>query len=390
MHEKYENSDKSKKITEILRNADAYTYIDRNKQKGALNDRFAQLSYSIHKTMIMADSETQLTDLSVCNMMEYVGRTMADQPNVVSYMNSLDIADKTFTDERYFKSMIFGFLYGLYIMHSRLKLIHGDLHMNNITLLRIGVFLPEPILLKYKCYIVGGKRYYHPTNGVIPCIIDFSRSIIGDAHAIEKRFSPAYTADFFEEQNARILKILYSHFNALTVSIGPTLIKKALRNNFEKMFNVLCGLDVYMMIRNIYHLCTDKDSMFKKRQLEIPESIVNWLYDFMHRCSEMFEKELTACVNGEPCSDKLMSERVMWESPPPESLEYLVDVFDADRTIDYVADDPSRWGPFMDGHDKARSEFDRAVEISTDVYKFAEKWKHKEKTVVEFEPWMTE
>lgn len=343
MHEKYDNSNRSKSIITVLQSADKYAYVDKKKKKGVVNDRFSKLSYSIHKTMLMAESELHLTDLSACSMMEYVGRTMADQPNVIAYIESLGFKDTSFSESS-LKRIVFGYMYGLHVLHSKLKIIHSDLHMNNITLIRLSPY-KEILYDEHKEYIVtvGGTttRFYLPTDGIIPCIIDFSRSISGDQSVITREFSAAYTYDFFKDQENRILKALHQHFNKLYTELTAPQIKQCLAGDW---FNVIAGMDVCMMLRNIYHLLTDADSLFIKRNIEVGGIL--WLHEMSLYATSSFEKQLSRFVLNGASTGLLVDEMLLkfTDFMIPLATK-ITDIFDDGHDMVFEADDIDKLGP---------------------------------------------
>lgn len=137
MFEKYKHSDIATEVSRQLREVDRYNYYSRDRQSGALSGKFLQLSKNINKAVVYADSDIRLTNLSVCVTSEYVGRTLRDVPNIIAQGLHYHGLDLLFTSEDYFCKHMFEYIYAFYCMNTRLGVIHGDLHMNNVTIYRL-------------------------------------------------------------------------------------------------------------------------------------------------------------------------------------------------------------------------------------------------------------
>jgi hypothetical protein len=137
MFEKYKHSDIASDISQQLRAIDQYNYYSRERQNGALSGKFLQLSKNINKSIVYADSDIRLTDLSVCVTSEWVGRTLRDIPNIIAQKKHLHGLDMIFTSPDTFAKHMFEYVYAFYCMNTRLGIIHGDLHMNNVTIFRL-------------------------------------------------------------------------------------------------------------------------------------------------------------------------------------------------------------------------------------------------------------
>jgi len=71
-------------------------------------------------------------------------------------------------------------------MNDKLDLIHGDLHLNNITIF-INKNFDKRVVDPYVLFYMGEHSYMFKTFGFYSCIIASSRSIIGE-NRIKKDF----------------------------------------------------------------------------------------------------------------------------------------------------------------------------------------------------------
>jgi hypothetical protein len=168
MFEKYKHSDIAGDVSQQLRAIDRYNYFSRERQNGALSSKFLQLSKNINRAILYADSDLRLTDLSVCVTSEYVGRTLRDIPNIIAQKKHLHGLDLIFTDSATFAKHMFEYVYAFYCMNTRLGIIHGDLHMNNVTIFRLytmvdlegNILIKNPVVMYVlepaESYITGG------------------------------------------------------------------------------------------------------------------------------------------------------------------------------------------------------------------------------------------
>lgn len=168
MFDKYKHSAIADDVSKQLRAIDRYNYFSKDRHSGALSGKFMHLSRKINGAIIYADSEIRLTDLSVCVTSEYVGRTLRDIPNIIAQKRHLHGMDLIFTDANFFAKHMFEYVYAFYCMNTRLGIIHGDLHMNNVTVFRLYMMadpdgaplIRNPVLMYVlepaESYISGG------------------------------------------------------------------------------------------------------------------------------------------------------------------------------------------------------------------------------------------
>nr|BCY04553.1 hypothetical protein [Abalone asfa-like virus] len=167
-----------------------------------------------------------------------------------------------FNNSDVFDGFLFGLCYGCATLHRRLSCVHSDLHLNNVTyysesdcwkLQADGSGFKKYIEKPTSSYVMGEKGeidtfvIHHP-NGH-PCLIDFSKSIIGPAQKklITSYFGEGFVAPFFEAQNPRIYSTI-AHYFPEFYKANKEKIHQA---TFEQIFNLLTAVDYYALAFNL-------------------------------------------------------------------------------------------------------------------------------------------
>jgi hypothetical protein len=249
MHIKLHNSETASEIVKELEQARKNTYIlDPVENKEIfLGYNMEGLSRAIEFPMDFAEEEIVVSTNTLCSLTEHVGRTMADQP---ALMNDKDYSNATgalFSSPTWFSKYTFEYLYGLYSLNIKLGVIHGDLHLNNITLFakRLVVnykdgnpHFPNPVII----YNVHGTLYIYPTTGRTSCIIDFSRSVINDISPVIDSRITHNKYIIINEQMKKIMHI-YEHNFPEFYNTYKAELRNALENNYSIVFKLLTAID---------------------------------------------------------------------------------------------------------------------------------------------------
>jgi hypothetical protein len=278
--ERLKKSILSKRITDILNqanylskeqiiNKDNYIFdIDSylgssvlNKQKKLISSwlsrEFRILNNKVNDAIEHANEHIAMSNVSFCIFTEYVGRTLYESFFITKkskYYSSL--VSPLFTKEGfpYFQKYIFELCYNLLCLSEKCGIIHGDLHMHNLTLnslfYKLNVNIPNnPKIL----YIIKKKTYVFDTNFYNLTLIDFSRAIIDPSKVnnfkepnIHKIFDIVNDYELFEvSQNKQLFDYLIS-CKPEYKEIGLSL-QIAMRRNFSIFFKILSSLDLYMI-----------------------------------------------------------------------------------------------------------------------------------------------
>jgi hypothetical protein len=287
-YEKMERSDSAIEITNLLLRAQIYTHNNlgqsglltykqtQKKEKKIMNswlsDKFKHLYDKIQDPIDFAKEDIIMSNVALCLMTEYVGRTLMDVLSISktsTYYNNL--IGNPFSQKGFpiFSKYIFEICYNLSVMNQKLGVIHGDLHLNNATL--------KPMVYKrFKdindvknpqvMYALDDKdeQYIFPTSGYHLCIIDFSRSIImpEKVHTFHDNALPkSHTTinrmkDFQSDQVNRLVK-MYIHYTSDSASKTDEL-RIIFKNHFEAVFKLLSVIDLYGITQKLEILFTNK------------------------------------------------------------------------------------------------------------------------------------
>jgi len=349
MHVKYEQSKTAEELFGALKSADKYNYVNEK----PLNSQFSGISQSLRKSLNEINKDLRLTDLTLCMTLEYVGRTLADMPKVVKQKEaSVGIKD-AFTQDLFIKHM-FEYIYGFYCLNTKSHALHGDPHMNNITMYCIGhVRKPDHSML-YKnptvVYVVGKNTYSFKHYGVVSGIIDFSRSIIGSYEMIKQEYSAQYADEFFKSQQQDLFQIFFNKFPDF-VTEHAERIQELLRDSFELMFKILTAIDVYTVFTNINIFM---NTTVKSMDIPLPP-FVSQLENISKYASNFIIDKTTDAINCKirfaddiEWPNRLMLEEFFSKFRFDPSVEQnIIDIYCYNNEFKYTMDDRDNYGPIV-------------------------------------------
>lgn len=416
---RYSDSHTAAEISAQVRRADELNYIDRVRAKGTINSKFSYLSKKLQSAIVYAESNIKLADLSLCVFGEYVGASLRDVPRLIAKFAAEEplYPSDVFTIEDKFKRVIFEFFYSFVCMNRRLNILHGDLHLNNVTLYKLYRILPE-IVKEYKrlrvCYIIDGTAYMFPYNGVYSMIIDFSRSIIGDRGRIEREFGPAYAEEYFHEQRLRVLRVIFYYFPAL-IERRSADIERLSEDNFPLLFKILTGVDAISISRQLGAMITH-DEYFRDGTIVAHAGCVKLLSNIAKFAEAIVAENLQLALDGQITSpddlewinltiiNKYFADyKLSSDNIPPPADNIVCDVFNANGELKWEIEDPETWGPLLSldkiiemrkeyGFDTAEYEWYRdnlhAVDNSRELTNLTARYESQEEDLLKFESWM--
>lgn len=286
-YEKMKRSELAIQITELLNRAQIYTHenIISNtvKQEKKINyswisNKFKNLSDKIQEPIDYAKEDIIMSNVALCMMSEYVGRTLWDVmllSKSSTYYDKLIGSPFSLSGQSIFGKYMFELCYNLYCMNSISGIIHGDLHLNNATLnalsyANVGSLndVKNPSVL----YVLGDEnnQYIFPTTGYHLCLIDFSRSIVLP-EKIEHLKDPMLpktqkivdSLDEFQTEQVNRLINLYLHFTS-DGGINKDELYILFKNKFEAVFKLLTTLDVYGTTQKLMRMFKMQDSKIIK------------------------------------------------------------------------------------------------------------------------------
>lgn len=220
----YARSGEARKTLERLREA---RFPARSAKAPALDER-------IYTAVKFARESVVYSDVSLVVSYEHCGPTFANLPRRdrrLQYPRTDEIA--TFTNPGLFAKTIFEVLYSCAILHARVGVVHGDLHLNNYTLRRAAELdLPvsplKPQLGRTRrmqhpitAFVVQDERttYVFPYDGQQACLVDFSRSIIGGEFGLEhvrREFGAQFVQNYIVDQAPEAAETVERHAPTFT------------------------------------------------------------------------------------------------------------------------------------------------------------------------------
>ena len=362
-----------------------------------INDLFERLSNKIKTCIEYAESNIVLADIAILIHTEHVGRTLRDNPPLVQRWLAInpEFVDRSLFSPVFFPKHLFEFAFALLSMNSRLKMTHGDLHLNNATIFKLfdtaqleRLFAPsgKPKI----AYVLGPQRaYVFEHIGLFSMLIDFSRAIIGDFGKLKRDFGIDFADQYFKHQNYRILHMLYQYFPNYTTKNKNKLLA-AMLTNFDAFFRVITVVDMFVLARNL-------SSMFEleAKRMPIPREVV----DLTARVAACAEELLLTGLSGiiasaagsgaagpAPAGEwplQTLIETVFapWARTGPQPLagvEGLVDCYRLDNPLDYSAAEYDRFPPMLQLHQeialKKKHSLSWADEVRNEVFHLGDRY----------------
>lgn len=254
--DRFRMSEKAKEIEKYLVSFNRVSHIKDNK--------FSELTINNNNSIKFLESTSIIANVANVLMIEYVGNTLKDLPKVINILGLSGGIE--------FNKNIFELIYGLFCINHRGGVIHGDLHLNNMTM-RVEQIEPKGNMINnkplYDIYFLDDKEdiYCIPSSMVTLTMIDFSRSIIGNIDRLTKDFGKDYTEKFITNQNIRLINMLTHHFPKLIKSYKND-IERMLSLNFPLMFKVFTSIDAYISLSYILNLIKDNDYLNKIKGIQ--------------------------------------------------------------------------------------------------------------------------
>lgn len=236
---------------------------------------------------------------------------------------------------------IFEYLYSIYVLNLKLNVIHGDLHLNNIT-----TFIKKPYIdsktyqpiFPNPCEIFNLRdtQYIFPTYGRMSGIIDFSRSIIGPESLLK---DDKNTQSVIMDDQKRKISDLYKRELPDFYNTYSNELHIAIANNFSAVFKTFTAIDAYKLTNGFLYLL---DSIKDKYTIapEIPAFItrINRLA-FNYVTIGMLKVIKTCGIPEEwPLYDIITSnfgDYIVEKFTPPENGISLVDYYSSENEMKY-------------------------------------------------------
>jgi hypothetical protein len=217
----------------IINGVDKYIFNnpDIKKQMVLENEEYMNSEYLTNRSNIINKS-----DKAVMVLTEYTGRTVNDIKLLVDSDEYISSVGNMFKNSVSFKKYIFDIVYTLLCLHQKLNIIHGDLHLNNVTIRHTY----KNYLKNVKSgngkniFIVDDNIYEFDTMGFDGTVIDFSRSFLISSNP-----------KLQEEQIEKILHYYLTLFPDFYKKYEKEL-KLKLVNDFMSVYMIFASIDLYI------------------------------------------------------------------------------------------------------------------------------------------------
>lgn len=311
----------SEKIKDILN----YFYLVKNNlieiDKNQNNNIITQLLSSLKKLITMSEENLLMSNVSIGYISEYTGKTIYDYFNkIIDQKNIISDIGNLYSDHEIFKKYIFEIIYSLYCLNLK-GVIHGDLHLNNVTLnIQENMEMQDDNSKIFVLYNIDkdnhdnlNSSYIFKHLGTYPCIIDFSRSYIYlkyiDEDIIEKQKNKIRNK-FIIHERKRIINELNKIFPNY-IKNHYHKIKFLLKNtNFEILYKYFSAYDIFTFSTNLLiflkKINIHKDIKLNEKNIELLNNISKRAYFFLEQI--IIQENYDSSVNHDYPNYLIMTE----------------------------------------------------------------------------------
>ncbi len=307
IYDKISYSDKIKSILQLLNKANSEFSEIYNQKK---NDFIDSLIKKLKKIIKLSENKVLMSNISLCYLSEYSGKTVYDYFNKIKDKTLIhkNIGD-LYNNYDMFKKYMFEIIYSLYCLNLK-GIIHGDLHLNNVTLNKKNLNINEESYVIYNINInkntdiinfinsysndninnSENTTFILPHLGTYPCIIDFSRSFILlkliSENIIEKERNNI-RAKFIKNEQQRIMSELKKIFPNFLKNNAHKL-KFLLKNkNFNILFIYFSAFDIFKFSSNllifINKYSTQNDITVNPEIIKLLDDISKKAYSYLEK-----------------------------------------------------------------------------------------------------------
>ena len=224
-----------------------------------ISREFQILHNKIDSAIAHSHSNIAMSNVTFCIFTEYVGKTLYESIFITKQSNYYrHMVKNMFSESGYpiFERFMFELSYSLLCSSSKFGIIHGDLHMHNITLndmfykSSIDVSIKNPKVM----YILGeNNEYVFDTNFYFMTVIDFSRCILDPEkinlfqhEELHNMFDLVGNINEFEEQQKNNLVNYLFLCKPEYKEFGLPLLN-SIRLHYGVYFKIFSILDLFMI-----------------------------------------------------------------------------------------------------------------------------------------------
>lgn len=310
IYQKILYSDQIKSILLLLNKANSGFIEINNNQR---NEFIDSLIRKLKKIIQISENKMLMSNISLCYFSEYSGKTIYDYYNKI--IDNKKINNKIgnlFEDYDIFEKYIFEIVYSLYCLNLR-GIIHGDLHLNNITLnvknnnikdnsyvvYDLNNEINNNILKYFNNEFVKDKSvkkeseelvYVFEHKGTYPCIIDYSRSYVLlkliHENIIEKEKNKI-REKFIKSERNRIINELKGIFPNFMKNNAHKIKFLFLNKNFDILFIYFSAFDIFKFATNLLIFIKKASTI---NNINVNDKIINLLTDISKKAYSYLEK----------------------------------------------------------------------------------------------------
>jgi hypothetical protein len=315
-----------KHLEPVLDNTADYTL--RNTERSLYN-----IVDAIHNDLIMSK-------YALMNIKTHIGVTIA---NFAEYVYRFELGSYPSTIEKSlsvnYTKYIFDICYACVCLHTNCGVVHGDLHLNNMTInlqphgmVEHAGALPEN---SYMLYVTADdterNTFIVPyANRTFGCVIDFSRSFLAGPKATEQlkrtgRDALSSLEAVYEKQTPVIMKT-FKRFLPKIVEENERALYDAVVTDAYGALKILSAADIYsatrnagLMLRDEYARVSDMKPDARRNKITLDLAVAKELIKKSEVAYRMMLRATLAFIRGEGAPDRCLSIDVL----PPMFPEFL-------------------------------------------------------------------
>lgn len=369
MRDKYANSAIAGQINIELTSAADLAHKDvsqypsddpRHDIQSPVDDTFAQLQREILGDIGFVNSHLRLSNRAICMMSVHTNVTLSNLWLLATSYKSTPILELPI-----FSRLIFDMLYSLYCLNARVGAMHADLHINNATVTRLGI--RSDIKYGNTAYVLpalagdGTDIYSLRYDGMLGCVIDFSRSIIGDMDKIAHSYGPITAGQLRVQQLSQLLALIDRHF-PLVYKANKLKLEFLGDDDFARLFRICTIIDAYSLSTGAFYML-ETDSRYK----DVPTALREWISTVAAACEEIFMDEVNSAMQQLPppiphwpmrqlIGRIYTADVITWPPPPDRPVNHVIN---STNPLKYDIDHPDHWNKLV--HPKIALDACRAI-----------------------------
>jgi hypothetical protein len=336
-HQKLDHSMVATDIVHKLEEARKSTYeFGENGEEYYVTYQMEGMSEAIEVPIEYAEKELILAPVTLCSLVEHVGRTFADTFFLLKIPAYYKELGPIFDDVQVFGKYLFEYIYGIYAMNKYFHLIHTDLHLNNITFYTVRRFYNSihdskdvnPLVSNaHILYDLSDKNtddtstdkniFIFPHYGRYGMIIDFSRGIIG-REQLMKDFPEHTTDQIISNQRKRLFRTIRREMPDF-VKDHSSELEAFLLQNFDLAFKLYTALDTYKLSRGMLNILK-----LHMNKLDISPQVIKFVQNVHDKALHILTIDVQKAFRHEIKEYDLPNLRILQEC----FSEFTVDKFD--------------------------------------------------------------